>query len=138
MDIGVSQVFGQVPIMVMTLNGDLDGSNFQDVIAKAKEIHDAGARYLLLDMRGVPFMSSAGIIALHSAALLMRGDPPPDPEEGWAAFHAVSHDLESGVQPYVKLLAPQPGVTRVLEKTGMNRFFEIHAEREQAVASFQA
>jgi len=36
----------------------------------------------------------------------------------------------------VKLAAPQPGVARVLERTGLARYFEIHPDRIAAAASF--
>ena len=75
-------------------------------------------------------------MALHSIALLVRGEEPPDPEHGWAAFHAISHDLDSGPQQHVKLLNPQPRVERVLKMAGFDRFFEVFTDQEAAIASF--
>ena len=42
MDISVSQAQGNVPIAVLKLEGQLDGQNYQDLIAKAQEVHKAG------------------------------------------------------------------------------------------------
>jgi anti-anti-sigma regulatory factor len=137
MNISVSQAQGRVPVTILSIQGDLDGSNYQDLIAKAKELYNAGTRHLVLDMTNVPFMSSAGIVALHNAALLMRGDQPPDPEQGWAAYHAVARDRDgSGLQQHVKLLNPQPRVDRTLGIAGMKAFFEIHTDLATAIASF--
>jgi anti-anti-sigma regulatory factor len=128
---------GYVPVTILGIHGALDASNYEDVIAKAQQLYDTGMRYLLIDMSDMSFMSSSGLVALHSIALLLRGEPSPDPEMGWQAFHAIAHDRDSGSQPHVKLLNPQPKVRQTLELTSMDEFFEIYAEREAAVASFE-
>jgi len=134
MDITVEQAAG-TSVTIMRLMGELDGSNFQDVIEHGKQIYADGGRDLLLDMQQVPFMSSAGLVALHSLALIMRGDQPPDPEAGWSAFHALSAEA-GNLQTHVKLLGPPPSVDRVLTKTGLKNFFAIFADEAEAVASF--
>jgi anti-anti-sigma factor len=135
MNISTRQVEGRIPIMVVTIQGDLDGSNYMDLIAKGKELYQAGARRLILDMSQVSFMSSAGIMALHSLALLMRGDQIPDPEQGWAALHAAT-EKSNNLQTNVKLLNLQPKVDRTVQLAGMKAFFEIHTDLAAAVASF--
>ena len=81
-------------------------------------------------------MSSSGLIALHSIALLMRGDEPSDPEYGWEAFRALGRDQGSETQEKVKLLNPHPRVDRSLEISGMKNFFDIHTDLDAAIASF--
>ena len=73
-------------------------------------------------------MGSSGVVALHSIALLMRGETPPDPAAGWQAFHSIDHARAGGVQQQVKLLSPQPKVSRTLQMTSMDDFFEIHTD----------
>jgi anti-anti-sigma regulatory factor len=136
MTITTSQVQGRVPVTLMGIQGDLDASNYQEVIAVAQKAYDQGARRLLIDMSDIPFMSSSGLVALHSVALLMQGKEPPDPEYGWAAFRAAGRDVESGQQEHVKLLNPDPRVKRALEMAGFDRFFEMHTDRDTAIASF--
>jgi anti-anti-sigma regulatory factor len=137
MEIIIYQAQGKVSITILTIHGDLDGATYQDLIAKAQEVYNGGARYLLLDMANMPFMSSAGLVALHSIALILRGEAPPNPEDGWGAFRQIDRDRDSGVQRFVKLLSPQPPVDRALEKTGLKQFFEIHKDRDAAIASFE-
>ena len=137
MSITVEQVQGDVPVTILSTHGDLDASNYQELIASARELYSSGTRDLLLDMSSTPFMSSAGIVAIHAVALLMRNEQPPDPESGWEAFHAIDRDLESGRQQHVKLLNPQPRVERALEKTGLKGIFDIFTDRETAIASFR-
>jgi anti-anti-sigma regulatory factor len=136
MDISVNQAQGRVPVAILGIQGDLDASNYQDLIAKAKEIYSAGTRHILLDLSNTPFMSSSGMVALHSIALLLRGEQPPDPEHGWAAIHGIGRGLGTGLQQHIKLLNPQPKVGRALEKAGLKEFFEIHTELATAIASF--
>jgi ABC-type transporter Mla MlaB component len=136
MQMTIESVQGKVPVTILALRGDLDASNFESVIAKAKEIYSSGARHLLVDMSELNFMSSSGLVALHSIILLMRGENPPDLQAGWDAFRAIDRERASGPQPYVKLLSPQPKVLSSLQKTGMDEFFEIFTDRQTALASF--
>jgi anti-anti-sigma regulatory factor len=136
MPVTIEQVDEGVPVTVLEIHGDLDYSNYLEVIEKAREAHSGGARNLVIDLSDVPYMGSSGLFALHSVALLMMGQEPPDPESGWDSYHALNKSLSSGLHAQVKLLGPQPRVDQVLERTGMKRFFEIHADRAQAIGSF--
>ena len=136
MQVTVEQIQAGVPITVLAVQGDIDASNFELVIAKARDLYAAGTRHLLLDLSAVPFMGSSGVVALHSIALLMRGEMPPDPAAGWQAFHTIDHARGGGIQQQVKLLGPQPKVSRTLQMTSMTDFFEIYTDRQAAVASF--
>jgi len=136
MIITLEQVQGSVPVTIMGLQGELDASNYQEVIAAARDAYHSGCRYMLVDMSRVNFMSSSGIVALHSVAMLMRGEQLHDLEAGWNVLHAIQHDLDTGIQQRVKLLNPQPKVLLTLEKTAMDTFFEIHMDRQAAIQAF--
>lgn len=136
MDISVSQAEGGVPVTIMQLQGELDASNYLDLIDRARGIYSAGARYLLLDLSGLSFMASSGLVALHSIALIVRGEEPPDPEHGWGAFHGVSRDKDLAAEQHCQLLNPQPSVARTLEMTGFSSFVQVHTDLETAIASF--
>ena len=136
MNITAEQRAARVPVTILRLQGDLDGSNYLDLVAATKTAQQNGAKYLLLDLTGVPYMSSAGLVALHSAVQLLRGEQPPDPEAGWSALKSVALDTPAGAQQWVKLLNPQPRVTRTLEMSGMNVFFNIFIDEAAALASF--
>lgn len=140
MNISVENVVADVPVTVMHLEGELDASNYQDLMARAGALYGAGTRYLLLDLTDLSFLSSSGLVALHSVALTMRGEKPLDPEAGWDAFHAMSHDVETqaGQQTNYGLLSPQPRVARTLEISGFTRVLPVFSEREEALASFAA
>ena len=126
---------GAAGVTVLRLDGDLDAASYESLIEKGRELYAAGTRKLLVDMRGVGFMGSSGLVALHSVALIVQGRQPPDPEHGWAAFHAMSDGAGDEAQ-HLKVLGPQPSVLRALERTGMTRFIEVHDDEQAALRSF--
>lgn len=136
MNISVSQAPGRVPVTVLKLDGQLDGQNYQELIAKAQELFQAGARDFLLDLSDLTYISSAGLVALHSVALLARGEELPDVEGGWSAYRSMGRTSEAGVQRHVKLLNPRSEVMGVLDMVGFSNVFEIYTDREEAVNSF--
>lgn len=138
MSLILEQIKNDSNVTVLVIQGDLDASNYQGVIQAAEQALRDGTEYLLIDMNEVTFMSSAGIAALHSIALLMRGEEKPDTDHGWEVFHSMDRDRNNGKQKKVKLLSPQPRVLNTLSKTGMDEFFEIYTDIETAIASFSA
>jgi anti-anti-sigma regulatory factor len=132
----VSQAEARVPVTIMKLQGELDASNYQDLVARAENEYRTGTRDILLDLSDLSFMASSGLVALHSIALIMRGEEPPDPEHGWGAFRALAKDKEGGYELHCKLCSPQPSVAKTLEMTGFSTFLEVYSDPEEAIASF--
>jgi anti-anti-sigma regulatory factor len=133
--ITINQESSRVPVSVMRLDGELDAASYLDVIARARELNEQGTTHILLDLERLTYMGSSGLFALHSVAMLLRGEEPPDPEQGWAAVHAAAEGDSEAVE-HIKLLDPQPQVDRVLERTGLKRFFETFTDRAAALRSF--
>ena len=136
MDISVSQKQGNVPITVIKLDGELDGQNYQELISKARELFSAGARDFLLDLSDLTYISSAGLVALHSVALLVKGEELPDTEQGWSAYRSMGRTSASGVQSHIKLLNPREEVRNVLEMVGFGNVFQVYTDLDEAVQSF--
>lgn len=136
MDISISQAEGKVPVSVIKLDGQLDGQNYQDLIAKAQELFKAGARDFVLDLSDLTYISSAGLVALHSVALLVKGEELPDPEAGWSAYRSMGRTSASGTQTHVKLLNPREEVKNVLDMVGFGNVFEVFTDLDEAVKSF--
>lgn len=132
----VEQAEGRVPVTVVHLEGALDASNFEELIARARELYSSGTRHMVLDLAGMSYMGSSGLVALHSIALLLRGEEPPDPEHGWQAFHAIDRQRGRGAEAHLRLLNPQPKIAQMLQLTGMTEFFQIHTDLQAAIASF--
>ena len=136
MEITVSTQQGAVPVTIVQPHGDVDASNFAQLVSKVESLHKDGAADFLLDLSDVPFMSSAGLVALHSIALMMRGEKPVDPQSGWAELKAIDRSRAAGMQKHVKLLNPQTYVADTFEKAGFTQFLEIFTDLKKAVASF--
>ena len=136
MEITVSSQQGPVPVTVVQPHGDVDASNYAQLIGKVEALQKDGARDLILDLSDVPFMSSAGLVAMHTIAIMLRGEKPADPQSGWAALKSIDRSKETGMQRHVKLLAPQQYVADTFDKAGFTQFFEIFNDLQTAVASF--
>jgi anti-anti-sigma regulatory factor len=122
-------------VVVLALDGELDASNYRELIETGTGLYADGARRLVLDVARLTYMSSSGIVALHSLAMIFRGQRPPDPEAGWSAFHSVSSEADAGApEDQVRLVQPTPAITSVLQRTGLDRVFPVFGDRAAAIA----
>ena len=135
MDLIVHQTQGQVPVTVLAIDGKLDGSNYHELIDRVNGLYKSGTRSLLLDLTNLSYMSSSGVVALHSIAVLLHSGALPNLDNGWAALNAVAEE-SGGLRKEVKLLNPQTRVDRTLEISGMKQFLEVFTDLQTAVNSF--
>jgi anti-anti-sigma regulatory factor len=136
MEITVSKQQGKVPVTVVQPHGDIDASNYTELVQKVEDLIKGGAKDFVVDLSDVGFMSSAGLVALHSLAMTLRGETPVDPSKGWASLKSMDRSRESGVQRHLKLLNPQANVADTFEKAGFTQFFEVFTDMKTAVAAF--
>jgi anti-anti-sigma regulatory factor len=122
-------------VTIIGLTGELDGSNFEEVIDAGRAARDGGARRIVIDLSGLTYMGSSGLVAIHSVALLMRGHEPTSPEDGWQAIHDLGTAAATDAEPGVLLAGPPPSIERVLDRSGMLSLFPVHADRASAVAA---
>jgi anti-anti-sigma factor len=136
MNISVTKESGRVDVAVLHVEGQLDGQSYQDLIIKAKELFNAGSRDFIIDLTNLTYISSAGLVALHSIALMVKGEEMPDTEHGWSAYRSMGRGSEAGMQAHIKLLNPRDEVRSVLEMVGFDKVFEIFTDLNEAVKSF--
>ena len=136
MEISVSQSQGNVPVSVVKVAGQLDGQNYQELITKAQDLFKAGTRDFLIDLSDLSYISSAGLVALHSVALLAKGEELPDTEHGWSAYRSMGRTSTAGTQTHVKLFKPREEVRNVLDMVGFTNVFEIFTDLDEAIKSF--
>ncbi|MGH2536303.1 MAG: STAS domain-containing protein [Candidatus Promineifilaceae bacterium] len=130
MEIVVSQAQGRVPVTVFKLKGDLSGE--EPLQSRAEQAHAAGMRDLLLDLSEVPYISSAGLRALHVLYRLLRdGDPAGDDAAERRGIIAGSYS-----SPHLKLLKPGKHARQALSVAGFDMFLEVYSEFSEALASF--
>jgi len=113
-----------VPVAVIQASGDLDSSTYEGFQSKVLKEVEAGMRYALLDLSQVRFISSAGVRAIFiiAKALSSKGDKAPR--------------TESFKSPHLKIVNPSSNVRSALEVMGLQMSFEIHDDRNEALASF--
>jgi anti-anti-sigma regulatory factor len=135
-EIAVSQQQARVLITVLQPYDRIDGSNYTELIARAQDEYESGARNFLLDLAQVSYMSSAGLVALHKIAMITVYGILPEEESGWEAFRAIERDAKAGFQPHLKLLSPQPRVEKVLSMSGMDQFLQVFTDAQAALEAF--
>ncbi|MCK6624270.1 MAG: STAS domain-containing protein [Anaerolineae bacterium] len=131
--ITVSEQQGRVPVTVLHLLGDvIDANSYGQLEAQVQTAYEAGARNVLLDLTKVKYISSAGLRALHSIFLLLRGDASAESDQ------VMKKGLMDGTfkSPHLKLLNPSPAVMETLRTMGFDMFLEVHRNLKDAVASF--
>ena len=129
LEIKATQEQGKVPVTVLYLNGNLDVESYEKLIAEAEALKVAGTKYLLLDLKGVPYISSSGLRALNIIFKAYKSDDDAE---------ALSKGLRDGTykSPHLKLLNPSKTVLEGLKISGFDMFLEIHKNLKDAVNSF--
>jgi hypothetical protein len=120
-------------VAVIALDGELDGSNFEQVIEAGRAARDAGVSRIVLDLAGLRYMGSSGLVAIHSIALILRGQEPTSPEDGWQAIHDIGDGDGDG--DALILAGPPPAIQRVLDRSGMASLVPVHPDRDSALAA---
>jgi anti-anti-sigma regulatory factor len=136
MEITVSQEQGRVAVAVIKAAGHLDGQTYQHLIDKARDVYNGGVHDILLDFSELTYISSAGLVSLHTIALMTRGESTPDLEQGWSTLKSMDKTRDGGMQQHVKLLNLRPEVSNVLEMVGFSSFFDVFTDKQKAVESF--
>jgi anti-anti-sigma factor len=136
MNISISQKQGSVPVTILKLDGRLDSQNYYELIAKAQELYNAGACDFLLDLSDLTYISSSGLVALCSVAMIARGEKLSNSEVGQSISRPIVHSAEAGAQKHFKLLNPRSEITHILDVVGLSMLFEVFMNLEEAVNSF--
>ncbi len=126
----VSQAEEQVPVSILKLIGDLNDE--EPLTSQAQTIYENGSRQMLLDLSEVPFISSAGLRAIHSVYTLLT--PPESPEEQKARRQGIAAGTFTSA--HLKLLNPSKHGLKALQVAGYDMFLDIHYDQAEAVASF--
>jgi anti-anti-sigma factor len=134
MDIQTSTKNGRVPVTVMHVNGNIDALSYEEFQAKADELIAGGARYLLIDLSNCPFISSAGLRALHHIFNDLRArdtDNSKSEEE-------IHRGISSGTykSPNLKLLKLSKESKTAFELSGFDMFIDTFDDEQTALASF--
>jgi anti-anti-sigma factor len=125
MEITISNVEARVPVTIFKLDGMLNMGTSGSLQQSAIEQHEAGMRYMLLDLGEVTSLSSAGLRTIQFIYKFLQADGD------------LTTDRQSGKKSsYVKILNPRPEIQRVISIAGFDTFIEIFTDRTEALNSF--
>jgi anti-anti-sigma factor len=132
MEIIVVQEQGRVPVTVLQVVGKTDSASANEFEQKVMEVIDAGARYLVLDLSKVPYMSSAGLRALQEIFNKLRSITGNESDK------EMYRRINDGTfkSPNLKLLNPTKEVQEVLKMSGFDMLVSIESDLKTSVASF--
>ncbi len=132
MDITVSHMQGRVPIAVIEIAGKTDSASSDELLQNLMELINRGTRYLLLDMKKMPYMSSAGLRVLQEVFEKLRQLAPEESEKD------VYNKIRDGSfkSPHLKLVNPTKEVMEVLKMSGFDMLVSIEKNQKEAIASF--
>ena len=136
MELSVTEHTGEKAVTILHIDGYIDSSNYTQLIDQTEALFQAGTKNLLLDMSKCGFISSAGLKALYSIALILRGDASPDPTKVWSTFNEMKADINKMTGTCCKIVNLQPKVKQSLEITGMLKYLDIYDNLESALESF--
>ena len=134
MDIQVTTEEGRVPVTVMHVSGNIDTQSYEQFQAKAEELVNGGARYLLIDLSRTPFVSSAGLRALHHIFNKLRALDSENP----ASEEDVRRGISAGTykSPHLKLTNLSKETRTAFELSGFDMFIDTFDNVDNAIASF--
>ena len=134
MEIKVSTENGRVPITVLHVDGNIDSSTYEQFQSTAKKLIEEGARYILVDLSHAPFVSSAGLRALHTLFNELRARNP----EANLTDQQIRQGISAGTykSPHLKLLNLSPETKTAFETSGFDMYIDTFTDRKAAIASF--
>jgi anti-anti-sigma factor len=132
MDIVVYKQENKPVIAVVRVNEEINMATFSKIDTAVRAEIAGGTRNLVIDLTGVPYMTSAGIRLLNSLFKLLRQDTPAESDD------AISQGVRDGTfkSPHLKLVNPNASVHEVLKTSGMDMLIAIYPTVEAAVTSF--
>ena len=136
MDIKVTTENRQVPVTVIHVDGNIDSSSYASFQAKAQEIIDRGARHVVIDLSHVPYVSSAGLRALHDIFKQLRAKDPDNQMSEEDVRRGISAGTYKSSQ--LKLVNLSNETKTVFQMSGFDMVIDIYDDMEKALASFQA
>ena len=125
---------GRVPVTVMHVDGDIDSSTYEVFKAKADELIAGGARYILVDLSHVKFVSSAGFRVFNELFNKLRSLNPDT--------QLNEEDVKKGISagtyksPHLKLLNLPDEARNAFRFAGFDLFIETFTDLKTAIASF--
>ncbi len=127
----------EVVITIVKLSGHLNGATSASLLNTVGELVERGEHNVIFDLQELSVLGSGGLVALHQAARLLRGEPQAHHDFGWGSFHALEHDLTRGKSLGLKVLRPSPAAIETMVTSGFAALVEPYASLNTVVKSFR-
>lgn len=134
MEIKVSTENGRVPVTVLHVDGNIDSSSYEKFQSTAKKLIEEGAQYILVDLSHAPFVSSAGLRALHTIFAELRSRHP----DANLSDEQMKKGISAGTykSPHLKLLNLSPQTKAAFETSGFDMYLDTFTDLKTAITSF--
>lgn len=132
MDITVTTKQGREPVTILNISGDIDSATYLTFQSVAEDLIEKGARRLLVNLKDAPYISSAGLHAIHFLFNKLRSiHQDVDDEELRRRMNTGSYK-----SPYLKAASLSPQVKDAFELSGFDTYIETYDDVNKAVESF--
>lgn len=126
-----------IVVTIVKVAGSLDGGSGTNLLDEVRTLVERGENHIIFDLQDVSLLGSGGLVALHQAAKLLRGELPLYHDFGWGSFHALEHDLTRGESLGLKVLRPSPAAIETMVVSGFAALVEPYANLSTVMASFR-
>ena len=134
MNIEISTEQARVPVTILDVEGDIDSFTYNNLLSQAQKLIKEGAQYMIIDLADVPYVSSAGLRAIHTIFHDLRAvHPEENVSEEQMEKAAMMGTYKS---PHLKILNLSDAVNGVFQMGGFGNYIETFTDREKALASF--
>ena len=122
----------KVPVTIIHAKGEIDASNYEAFQTQTEKIISDGAKYVILDLQGVDYMSSAGLRVIHGLFNKLREIHQDANDE------ELRKKMSAGAykSPYIKVANLTTKVKEVFELGGFETYIEVYDDVTSAVNSF--
>ncbi len=127
--IRVEQVVRRVPITIFHLSGSLNLGSAEAFERAGQQAVEQGTRYVLLDLKDVPAVRSAGLRSVQILYNLLNS-------KGGYSAPAPTAEGNRTESPYLKLVNLSPTVYYVFDVAGFLREMGSYEDMETALNSF--
>jgi anti-anti-sigma factor len=132
MEINIIENSDPIPVVILRISGNLDAAGADEFEKSINGLLLKGVNNILLDLRGVTFMSSAGIRSINIAFYALHHYDQKEFKE------VISKGIRDGTYkaPHLKILNPPKQVMQSFKMVGVDMYLGIYSDEGQAIQSF--
>ncbi len=112
----------------VTLSGVLDSHTYGLLPAEVQTLLDTDVDRIAIDLNGLSGLELCGIYALHATAALVRGDEPPEPEQGLPGLRRLAErNFVCGRSERLTVTCADQIIRNKLQQAGLDHIYLLDA-----------